>query len=68
VTGTGFERRARRLLIVRGQMTTMQLMHAIYGRPTQHWHYERVRLAARKFAVESGRRRSAGAPIVWRLK
>jgi hypothetical protein len=58
------ERQVRRLLIVRGQMSTTQLMKAIYGSPTQHWHYERVRRAARKFAAETHRRRSRGMPIV----
>jgi hypothetical protein len=61
------ERQVRRLLIVRGRMTTTQLMKAIYGSPTQHWHYERVRRAASKFAVEFGRKRSPGVPIIWRL-
>jgi hypothetical protein len=62
------ERQVRRLLIVRGRMTTTQLMEAIYPRPTQHWHYERVRRAASKFAIECGRRRSPGVPIIWRLR
>jgi hypothetical protein len=62
------QRRVRRLLIVHGEMTTPQLCQAIYGRLTQHWQYERVRLAARKFAVECGRQRSPGCPVLWRLK
>jgi hypothetical protein len=62
------QRRVRRLLIVHGEMTTPQLRQAIYGSPTKHWQYRPVGDAARKFAIECGRRRSAGAPIVWRLK
>jgi hypothetical protein len=49
-------------------MTTPQLRQAIYGSPTKHWQYRPVGDAARKFAIEVSRRRSAGAPILWRLK
>jgi hypothetical protein len=62
-------RKVRRLLIVVGNpLTTGELARNVYGAPIRRWHYARIRLAARKFAVEVGRRRSAGAPIVWRLK
>jgi hypothetical protein len=61
-------RGVRRLLIIHGPMTTGDLARSIYARPTQHWQYERVRLAARRFAVEATRRRSAGMPIVWQLR
>jgi hypothetical protein len=60
--------RVRRLLVINGSMTTGDIARSIYGRPTQHWQYERVRSAAARFAVEARRRRSAGAPIVWRLR
>jgi hypothetical protein len=43
-------------------------MRAIYGSPTQHWQYRRVREAAPKFAERLYRRRSRGGPVVWRLK
>jgi hypothetical protein len=66
------QRRVRRLLIVHGEMTTPQLRQAIYGSPTKHWHYRPVGDAARKFAVEVGRRSRHGMRgrpgILWRLK
>jgi hypothetical protein len=62
------QRQIRRLLIVRGDMTTGELARSIYSRPTQHWQRRQVREAARKFCVEHARRRSAGVPIIWRLK
>jgi hypothetical protein len=62
------QRQIRRLLIIQGDMTTGELARSIYSRPTLHWQRRQVREAARKFAVESHRRRSAGLPIVWQLK
>jgi hypothetical protein len=63
------QRQIRRLLIVAGKpLTTTELARSIYPRPTKPWHCYSVRRTAPKFAVEYGRRRSAGAPIVWKLK
>jgi hypothetical protein len=62
------QRQIRRLLIIHERMTTSELARHIYPRPTQHWQRKAIRGAARKFAVEYGRRRSPGVPIIWRLK
>jgi hypothetical protein len=61
-------RRVRRLLIAHGRMTTPELMRQVYGSPTKHWHYERVREAARKFAEPVRRVARPGCPVLWRLK
>jgi hypothetical protein len=49
-------------------MTTSELRLAIYGDPHREWPQIQVWRSAAKFAVEDGRRRSPGAPILWRLK
>ena len=61
------ERAIRRQLILSKQLTTTELTRRIY-RTALPWQVGNVRRAAPKFAVECGRGRSAGAPIVWRLK
>jgi hypothetical protein len=59
----------RRRLIAAGKpLTTAELARSIYLPPLKHWHVTRVREAARRFAVEVGRRRSRGAPILWALR
>jgi hypothetical protein len=57
----------RRHLILSKQLTTTELAQRIYS-ATQSWQVGNVRRAAPKFAVECGRRRAPGMPIVWRLK
>jgi hypothetical protein len=61
------ERAIRRQLILSKQLTTTELARRIYS-ATKYWQVGNVRRAAPKFAVECGRRRSAGAPIVWKLR
>ena len=61
------ERAIRRHLILSKQLTTTELAQRIYS-ATQSWQVGNVRRAAPKFAVECGRRRAPGMPIVWRLK
>jgi hypothetical protein len=61
------ERAIRRHLILSERLTTTQLAQRIY-RTTKPWQLGNVRRAAPKFAVEVGRRRSRGVPILWRLK
>jgi hypothetical protein len=58
----------RRLLIVHGRMTTLQLMRAIYGSPTHLWHYGSVNGAAEKFAERVRKVRSRGHPVLWQLR
>jgi hypothetical protein len=60
--------RARRLLIIAGQVTTSEMARRIYGTQPKPWQLDQVRKSAAKFAVEVERRRSPGAPILWRLK
>jgi hypothetical protein len=62
------QRQIRRLLIVHGQLTTVELARSIHARPTKPRHCYSVRRTAPKFAVEVSRRRAAGAPIVWKLR
>jgi hypothetical protein len=62
------ERRVRRALIIHGPMSTTELRLAVYGQPFRDWHRKQIRKSATKFAVEVGRGRSGGMPIVWRLK
>jgi hypothetical protein len=63
------ERRVRRVLIVHGEpMSTTELRLAVYGQPFRDWQRKQIRRAVAKFAVECGRRRPGGMPIVWRLK
>jgi hypothetical protein len=49
-------------------MTTGDIARLIYPRPTTDSNRLQIRRAARKFAIEVGRRRSRGVPIIWRLK
>jgi hypothetical protein len=58
------QRQIRRLLIVRGQMTTVALAGSIYARPTKSWHRWNMRRAAPKVAV---RVRGHDHPVLWRL-
>jgi hypothetical protein len=51
-----------------GPMTTSEMARRIYGAKPKPWQLDQVRKSAARFAVEVSRRRSAGAPIVWRLK
>ena len=60
--------RVRRLLIIHGPMTTGDIARQIYARPTTDSNRLQVRRAARKFALEIGRRRSRGVPIIWKLR
>jgi hypothetical protein len=51
--------------------TTTELVREIYPRPHAPCHYNAVRRAARKFAIESGRERKQARgrpPILWQLK
>jgi hypothetical protein len=59
------QRQIRRLLIIRGQMTTVELAGSIYARPTKSWHRWNVRRAALKVAVHVQRGRGGW---LWRLK
>jgi hypothetical protein len=63
------QRQVRRLLVIHGPLPTGELARRINSCPTaEDWQLTQVRASARKFAVECGRRRSPGAPILWRLK
>jgi hypothetical protein len=59
------QRQIRRLLIIRGQMNTVELAGSIYGRPTKSWHRWNVRRAAPKVAVHVRRVRGGW---LWKLK
>jgi hypothetical protein len=60
------ERAIRRHLILSKQLTTPELAQRIYS-ATKYWQVGNIRRAA-KFAVECGRQRSPGCPVLWRLK
>jgi hypothetical protein len=62
-------RKLRRVLIVAGYpMTTGQLARRIYPPPFKRWHADYVRRAVPMVAERIGQVRSAGLPVLWRLK